>query len=145
MTAERRPGAAVPPTHAALLDAPLNAVLTTHLPTGRLHSSVVWFWRDGACVYVSTMAEFRKARNMRARPRATLLVTESGGPGRWVELRADVVPVPAELVVQTDVWATARAEAAERTTHNIITGVIAGLLFVGLNLAAITVVRRGRG
>ena len=69
----------------------------------------------------------------------------TGPAGEYLVRCADVVPVPAELVVQTDVWATARAEAAERTTHNIITGVIAGLLFVGLNLAAITVVRRGRG
>lgn len=80
----------VPPTHADLLDRPLSAALTTHLANGRLQSTVVWFWRDGDDVMLSTMAEFHKARNLTARPLATLMVLEPGPAGRWVEVRGTV-------------------------------------------------------
>jgi PPOX class probable F420-dependent enzyme len=94
--------AVVPSSHADLLDRPLSAVLTTHLTSGRLQSSVVWFWRDGDAVLVSTMAEFCKARNMLARPRATLMVLEPGGHRRWLEIRADVVAVPGDGTADLD-------------------------------------------
>jgi PPOX class probable F420-dependent enzyme len=79
----------LPPTHAGLLDRPLHAVLTTEMPDARLQSTVVWFDRDGDHLLVNTMREFRKARNLRERPRATLLVQEPGD-GRWIEVRARV-------------------------------------------------------
>jgi PPOX class probable F420-dependent enzyme len=81
---------AVPASHADLLDRPLDAVLTTEMPDGRLQSTVVWFSRDGDDVLVNTMREFRKAKNLRERPRATLLVQEPAGAERWVEVRGDV-------------------------------------------------------
>ncbi len=77
--------------HVDLLDRPLPAVLTTEMPDGRLQSTVVWYQRDGGHLYVNTMREFQKARNLRARPRATILVVEPGPTGRWIEVRADVV------------------------------------------------------
>lgn len=82
----------IPATHVDLLDRPLNAVLTTHFPSGRLQASVVWFWRRGDEVLLSTMREFAKARNMHARPWATVLISDPDD-GRWVEARADVTPV----------------------------------------------------
>ena len=78
----------VPASHRDLLDRPLPAVLTTHLGTGRLQCSVVWFSPEGDDVVVSTMAEFAKAKHLAARPLATLLVTDADG--RWLEVRADV-------------------------------------------------------
>jgi PPOX class probable F420-dependent enzyme len=82
---------AVPASHADLLDRPLDAVLTTEMPDGRLQSTVVWFSRvDGDDVQINTMQEFQKARNMRRRPHATLLVTEPPEATRWIELRCDV-------------------------------------------------------
>jgi len=83
---------AVPASHADLLDHPLDAVLTTEMPDGRLQSTVVWFSRvDGSDdVLINTMQEFQKARNMRRRPHATLLVTEPPGATRWIELRSEV-------------------------------------------------------
>ena len=91
-----------PPTHVDLLDRALSAVLTTHLPDGRLQSTVVWFWRDGGELLVSTMVEFRKARNMLANPRATLLVLEPDGACRWLEVRAEVRPVPGDGMADLD-------------------------------------------
>jgi len=80
----------VPASHADLLDRPLSIVMTTEMPDGRLQSTVVWFSRDGEDVLVNTMREFQKARNLRARPRATLLVMEPAGARRWIEIRATV-------------------------------------------------------
>lgn len=84
----------IPASHRDLLERPLPAVLTDHLGTGRLQASVVWVMPDGDDVVLSTMAEFAKARHLRERPRATLLLRD--GDGRWLELRADVTHDPAE-------------------------------------------------
>jgi len=94
----------VPASHADLLAHPLPGVLTTELGSGRLQSSVIWYWTDGDDVLLSTMAEFVKARNLRARPRATLLVLDADD--RWVEVRAD-----AELVAGAAGAVTARLHA----------------------------------
>jgi PPOX class probable F420-dependent enzyme len=81
---------ALPSTHLDLLDAPLPAVLTTHMPNGRLQSTVVWYERDGTDLLVNTMREFQKARNMAGRPSATLLIVDPKDSSRWVEVRARV-------------------------------------------------------
>ena len=96
-----RPLAVVPASHADLLDQALPAVLTTHMPDGRLQSTVIWYWRTGEEVRMTTMLEFRKAANLLARPRATLLVTDPAD-GRWVEIRADVAPVPGNGLADLD-------------------------------------------
>ncbi|MGE5461151.1 MAG: TIGR03618 family F420-dependent PPOX class oxidoreductase [Solirubrobacterales bacterium] len=81
---------AVPQSHADLLGRPLDIVMTTEMPDGRLQSTVVWFSVDGEDVVVNTMREFRKARNLRERPRATVLIMEPAGERRWIEVRAEV-------------------------------------------------------
>ena len=93
----------IPASHADLLDRPLPAALTTHFGRGRLQSSVVWFWREGDDVCFTTMTEFVKARNLRERPHATLLVWDADG--RWLELRCgvtEVVQTPAEALATCD-------------------------------------------
>jgi PPOX class probable F420-dependent enzyme len=80
----------LPASHLDLLDRALPAVLTTDMPDGRLQSTVVWFQRDGDHLLINTMREFQKARNLRARPRATMLVMEPGDANRWIEVRARV-------------------------------------------------------
>ncbi len=82
---------AFPESHVALLDRPLPAVLTTEMPDGRFQSTVVWFNRDGGHILLNTMREFQKARNLHARPRATLLVVEPEGDERWIEVRGSVL------------------------------------------------------
>jgi PPOX class probable F420-dependent enzyme len=91
----------LPESHVDLLDRPLATVLTTTLPDGRLQSTVVWCQREGEHVVVNTMREFQKARNLRRRPQATVLVVEPGG-GRWIEIRADVVEDPRDALVHLD-------------------------------------------
>jgi PPOX class probable F420-dependent enzyme len=82
---------ALPSTHLDLLDRPLRAALTTELPDGRLQTTVVWYERDGDHLLLNTMREFQKARNLRARPRATVLVVDPAETARWIEIRGDVV------------------------------------------------------
>lgn len=99
--ATESPTAVIPSSHADLLDRPLPATLTTHMANGRLQSTVIWYWRAGDEVRMTTMLQFRKAVNLLARPQATLLVVDPDD-GRWLELRADVVPVPGDGMADLD-------------------------------------------
>ena len=80
----------LPESHLDLLDRPLTTLLTTEMPDGRLQSTVVWCNRDGDELLLNTMREFQKARNLRARPRATVLVIDPEDDVRWMEVRGDV-------------------------------------------------------
>jgi PPOX class probable F420-dependent enzyme len=80
----------VPASHADLLERPLNIVMSTEMPDGRFQSTVVWFSHDGDDLLVNTMREFQKARNLLARPRATLLLMEPPDARRWIEIRGTV-------------------------------------------------------
>jgi PPOX class probable F420-dependent enzyme len=71
------------------------------MPDGRLQSTVVWYDRDGDALLVNTMREFQKARNLRARPRATLLVADPAGD-RWIEVRARVEVDPRDALAHLD-------------------------------------------
>jgi PPOX class probable F420-dependent enzyme len=92
----------LPESYIDLLDRPLATVLTTHLADGRLQSTVVWCQREGEHVLVNTMREFQKARNLRRRPWATLVVLEPGDAGRWIEIRARVVEDPRDALAHLD-------------------------------------------
>jgi hypothetical protein len=41
---------------------------------GSIHLTAVWYLFDGGCLYVATSSRTRKARNVAARPRASLMV-----------------------------------------------------------------------
>jgi hypothetical protein len=96
----------IPASHADLIDRPLPAVLTTHLSGGRLQSTIVWYDHDGDHLLVNTMREFQKARNLRDRPLATVLIVEPGDPNRWIEVRARVVPDGRDPCAHLDAPAT---------------------------------------
>jgi PPOX class probable F420-dependent enzyme len=57
------------------------------MANGRLQSTVVWCNRDGDDVLLNTMQEFQKAKNLTARPRATVLVIDPDDDGVWLEVR----------------------------------------------------------
>jgi len=84
MTVER-----IPAGHRDLLDRLLHTILTTEMPDGRFQTTVVWCNRDGDDVLLNTMREFQKARNLDARPRATVLVADPD-VDRWIEIRGTV-------------------------------------------------------
>jgi PPOX class probable F420-dependent enzyme len=80
----------IPASHLDLLTRPICGVLTTMGPGGRPESSLVWVDHDGACACVNTTLERRKGRNLRANPKASLLVVDPANTGRFIQIRGDV-------------------------------------------------------
>ena len=81
---------AIPDSHRDLLERPINATLVTVMPSGQPQATVVWCGLDGPYVTLSTMKGFQKERNMRARPKVSLVVIDPAGAGRWIEVRGTV-------------------------------------------------------
>ena len=81
----------IPTSHLDLIECPRVAALTTVMPDGYPQTSVVWCDFDGEHVRVNTMRGFRKARNMEANPRVTLLCYDPRQPLRYLEVRGTVV------------------------------------------------------
>jgi PPOX class probable F420-dependent enzyme len=75
----------------ALLDKPKQfATISTIEPDGRPQSSVVWYFRDGDDLLVSTVEGRRKHKNMVRDPRVTVLVYDADNPYSYVEIRGHV-------------------------------------------------------
>jgi PPOX class probable F420-dependent enzyme len=83
--------ALIPQSHGDLVECPRVAALTTVMPDGSPHTSVVWCDFDGECVRVNTMRGFQKERNMRRDPRVTLLCYDPRQQLRYLEIRGRVV------------------------------------------------------
>ena len=83
----------ITPSHVDLLTRPVCGVLTTMLPDGQPHSSLVWVGYDGACPTVNTTLERRKGRDLLANPKLSLLVVDPEDTTRFIQIRGD-----AELV-----------------------------------------------
>lgn len=63
---------------------------------GQPQCTPVWCEFDGTHVLVNTMAEFQKTKNMRARPKVTLLAYELERPRRCLEIRGRVIEMTEE-------------------------------------------------
>jgi len=50
------------------------ASIATQSPNGSIHMVAVWYWFDGANIYVATSSRSRKARNLRSSPKVTLMI-----------------------------------------------------------------------
>lgn len=50
------------------------ASLATANPDGSIHMVAVWYWFDGSHVFVATSSRSRKARNLQANPRASVMI-----------------------------------------------------------------------
>jgi PPOX class probable F420-dependent enzyme len=101
---------AIPDSHRDLLTGTAHGVLTTLLPDGSPHASIVWVDCDGEFVLINTTLERRKTRNLIANPRATLLVIDPADSSRWIEVRGQV----RELIRE---GAEAHADALTRRYH----------------------------
>jgi PPOX class probable F420-dependent enzyme len=86
----------IPDSHVDLVERPVLAILSTVMADGQPQSTPVWCEFDGTYVLVNTMAEFQKAKNMRANPRVALLAYERQRPLRYVEVRGRVVEMTEE-------------------------------------------------
>ncbi len=81
----------IPPSHRDLVGGPFYAALTTLMPDGQPQTTPVWCSRDGNCILINTMRDFRKAKNLRLNPMVTLLAYDPKNPGRNIEIRGRVV------------------------------------------------------
>ena len=88
--------ATIPDSHKDLVEGPYNAALTTVMPDGQPQTTVVWCNTDGTYVLINTMRGFRKAKNMRANPKVTLLIYDPKQPLRNIEIRGEVVEMTEE-------------------------------------------------
>ena len=86
-------GKTVPPSHLDLLTAPIVGVLSTLMPGGQPHSSLVWVDYDGECARVNTTLERQSGRNLLSNRRLSLLVADPENTARYIQIRGD-----AELV-----------------------------------------------
>ena len=62
------------PTVRQLLEGRHIASIATQSPNGSIHMVAVWYWFDGTNIYVATSSRSRKARNLQATPRVTLMI-----------------------------------------------------------------------
>lgn len=92
----RGSAAVIPPSHLDLVECPRVAALTTIMPNGGPHTSVVWCDYDGEHVRVNTMRGFQKERNMRRDPKVTLLCYDPREQLRYLEIRGLVVAIGQE-------------------------------------------------
>jgi nitroimidazol reductase NimA-like FMN-containing flavoprotein (pyridoxamine 5'-phosphate oxidase superfamily) len=79
----------------ALLEQRLIANLASDNPGGSIHLIAMWFRRDGDRILFPTSHHTRKARNLRARPTATVMIDRSVG---GLDLRGVVIRGPVQLV-----------------------------------------------
>lgn len=81
----------IPGSHRDLLEGPVNVVLTTMMPDGQPQSTPVWCNMDGNTILINTMRQFRKAKNIQANPKVSLLAYQLKEPLRNIEVRGRVV------------------------------------------------------
>jgi hypothetical protein len=73
-----------------LFTRPLLCVLTTVNANGQPHSVPVWCDFDGEHVRVNMPAATKKARNLKANPKLSLLVLDPQNGGHWIEIQGHV-------------------------------------------------------
>lgn len=57
-----------------LLEGRYVASLATQNPDGSIHMVAVWYWFDGAHLYVATSSRSRKGRNLQSNPKACMMI-----------------------------------------------------------------------
>lgn len=88
--------ATIPKSHEALLTEPVYVNLITLMPDGQPQATVVWCDYDGTHVLVNTSRGRQKEKNMRKRPKATILAVDPKNPYRYLEVRGQVEEITEE-------------------------------------------------
>ncbi|HYM78799.1 MAG TPA: pyridoxamine 5'-phosphate oxidase family protein [Candidatus Dormibacteraeota bacterium] len=57
-----------------LLEGRYVAALGSESPDGSIHMVAVWYWFDGARIFVATSSRSRKGRNLQANPKVSLMI-----------------------------------------------------------------------
>ncbi len=85
--------ATIPESFHDLLTGPVYVNLATEMADGRVQVNPVWCGFADGDILVNSAKGRVKDRNMRERPRATVLAMDPNNPFRWLEARCDVVEV----------------------------------------------------
>jgi PPOX class probable F420-dependent enzyme len=92
----REPQAALsdlPSAARALLDGSVTATLACLNANGTIHQSPVWVDTDDGYILLNTVRGRVKDRNLRARPRLSLMFTDPADPYRWMSIQGQVAGV----------------------------------------------------
>lgn len=76
---------------AAFLAGARIARLASHNPDGSIHLAPAWFLYDGGSILIGTQSISRKARNVAADPRVTVLVDKEAPPFKGVIIYGDAI------------------------------------------------------
>ena len=102
LSANVRSDLLLPESHHDLLWRPICGVLTTLLPGGQPHSSLMWVDFDGVSVSVNTTIERCHARNLQRDPRASLLIVDPDDTSRFLAIRGTIELVSEGAVEHLD-------------------------------------------
>ena len=79
-----------------LLEGAVFITLSTVMPDGQPHSTIVWCTYDGEHIKVNTRRDSRKEKNMSARPMATVMAVDPQNWWRWIEVQGTVEEITEE-------------------------------------------------
>ena len=82
--------AQIPAEFKDLFEKPIYATIATLMPDGQPQLTEVWCSYDGEHVPINTATNRQKAKNMSARPKVTLMLTDPDNPYRRIEIRGTV-------------------------------------------------------
>jgi PPOX class probable F420-dependent enzyme len=88
--------AAVPSTHADLLEKPTFAHLATVRPDGAPQSSVMWFAWDGQRLRFTHTRTRQKFKNLAHERRVAVSIRDDANPYRFLEVRGEVESIEAD-------------------------------------------------
>ena len=88
----------IPDTHIDLFEKPVVVAMATLMPDGQPQVNCVWADFDGEYLWMFTVKDFQKARNLYLNPRVTLLAVDPDNPYRYVEVRGKAVELSEENV-----------------------------------------------
>ena len=80
----------------ALLRQPTPCFVATVMPDGAPQLTQTWVDTDGEHVLINTVQGFQKLKNLEHDPRVAVSVVDPAHPGRYYEIRGQVVNVTAE-------------------------------------------------
>ena len=83
----------LPSAAKALLDGSVTATLACLNANGTVHQSPVWVDTDGGHILLNTVRGRLKDRNLRARPRLSLMFTDPADPYHWMSIQGEVAGV----------------------------------------------------
>jgi PPOX class probable F420-dependent enzyme len=83
----------LPPAAQALLDGSVTATLACLNANGTIHQSPVWVDTDDGHILLNTVRGRLKDRNLRARPRMSLMFTDPADPYRWMSIQGQVAGI----------------------------------------------------